>query len=267
MKTFLIIVTAYMLFPTNLVGQIGINTTDPKAELDLKARTFGTGFYNGLILPTINFFPQGMLYPTQAQAGMLVYLDSNTDNEGLYSFDGTLYIDSSDSFESIQKASFEPSSSDYQSSTGSMNGNPGNFLKIPFNFLVINKDRDGNSNFTTNTGSTQVGEFVAPETGLYRVDAQLLSNDFDSTKLQVLQLVKTDNDGTSNLSVVAEQRWMHRGNTAGNNDNIATEDTIKRVINTIVALNLGQRLELRFNDNFATFRSDPSRSWFTIKRI
>lgn len=77
----------------NLLGlisfaQVGINTTTPNAQLDIRATSATTpSNTDGLLIPKINVFP--VTNPTAAQQGMLVYLTTavGTKQPGFYYWD------------------------------------------------------------------------------------------------------------------------------------------------------------------------------------
>jgi hypothetical protein len=208
-------------------------------------------------------------FPTQDQAGLLIYLNSDNNTEGFYVFNGISYLKLNTDEKAVVKAVFD--GSNYLSTSG--NGNqPNQLLKLPFNQTPIIRSAAGATIFEV-TGNN-IGEFTAPVTGLYRINAQLLSEDYNESRLHILALVKSANDG-SNSVTLAQNRGLHRGfvdnnlNTPGNqnDDGEPNEERIFRTINTIVSLTAGERLELRFNDNFATFAANPEFSWFIIEQI
>jgi hypothetical protein len=76
-------------------GQVGINTINPTADLEIVAKEIlNTGEYNGVIVPRVTVLPVtgDTDFPTDAQRGLLLYLDSDDAEEGIYSFDGTQYV-------------------------------------------------------------------------------------------------------------------------------------------------------------------------------
>ncbi|HET7361730.1 MAG TPA: hypothetical protein VFI78_07350 [Salinimicrobium sp.] len=63
------------LFSSHFMGQVGINTTDPKAQLDIAISDMDSPkITDGILIPRINNFPASD--PTAAQHGMLVFLNS-----------------------------------------------------------------------------------------------------------------------------------------------------------------------------------------------
>lgn len=75
-----------------LFSQIGINTTNPQATLEIKSSDPNNPtITDGLIIPRINSLPTSI--PTNNQNGMLVFLNQNynTYNRGFYFWDSTLY--------------------------------------------------------------------------------------------------------------------------------------------------------------------------------
>lgn len=79
---------ASVLFGTTVFAQVGINTTTPNAQLDIRA-TSATAPSNtdGLLIPKVNVFPA--TNPTAAQQGMLLYLTttSGSNAPGFYYWD------------------------------------------------------------------------------------------------------------------------------------------------------------------------------------
>ena len=79
---------ASVLFGTTVFAQVGINTTTPNAQLDIRA-TSATAPSNtdGLLIPKVNIFPA--TNPTAAQQGMLLYLTttSGSNAPGFYYWD------------------------------------------------------------------------------------------------------------------------------------------------------------------------------------
>ncbi|MFD2516795.1 hypothetical protein [Salinimicrobium flavum] len=76
------------LFPAT--AQVGINTTDPKAQLDIAIEDPGApGATDGILIPRISRFPAAQ--PTVAQNGMMVFLDTSTENfpVGFYYWNST----------------------------------------------------------------------------------------------------------------------------------------------------------------------------------
>ena len=77
MKNF---VLGFLLFLVSysLHSQVGINTTNPNAQLDIRASNQTTpGNNDGLLIPKVDAFP--VINPTAAQNGMLVFL--TTENK------------------------------------------------------------------------------------------------------------------------------------------------------------------------------------------
>ena len=80
----------FLLFfsTSSLVAQVGINTTDPKAQLQIKSSNENSpAITDGLLIPKVNNFPASN--PTIAQQGMLVYLKnaSGSNQPGFYYWD------------------------------------------------------------------------------------------------------------------------------------------------------------------------------------
>ncbi|MBL0013922.1 MAG: hypothetical protein IPP30_09380 [Flavobacterium sp.] len=68
-----IFTTVFLLFALNIFAQVGINTTTPAAQLEIKSSNQVTpANTDGILIPKIDAFP--LVNPTAAQKGMLVYL-------------------------------------------------------------------------------------------------------------------------------------------------------------------------------------------------
>jgi len=86
MKKFVLILCAFAF--TSLQAQVGINTTDPKAQLEIKATNQANpDVSDGIIIPKVDVFPA--VNPTIDQDGMLVYLttDVGANLKGFYYWD------------------------------------------------------------------------------------------------------------------------------------------------------------------------------------
>lgn len=83
------LLSVLLLFSTvSLLAQVGINTTTPNAQLEIKSSNESAPTNtDGLIIPKVNAFPA--INPTAAQQGMMVYLTttSGTDAPGFYYWD------------------------------------------------------------------------------------------------------------------------------------------------------------------------------------
>ncbi|MBS7787154.1 tail fiber domain-containing protein [Flavobacterium sp. CYK-55] len=79
-----------LLCAFSLRAQVGVNTTTPNAQLEIKSSNEAApANIDGLIIPKVNVFPA--TNPTAAQQGMMVYLTtaSGTDLPGFYYWDNT----------------------------------------------------------------------------------------------------------------------------------------------------------------------------------
>ncbi|QJP35065.1 hypothetical protein F0365_12025 [Nonlabens sp. Ci31] len=78
-----------VFFSSISFAQVGIGTATPTADLEIVSKTsLTTGEFNGIIIPKVAALPTGASLPTPAQKGLILYLESGTDTEGLYFFDG-----------------------------------------------------------------------------------------------------------------------------------------------------------------------------------
>ena len=72
MKKIYLLVFIYVSFQP-LLAQVGVNTTDPKAQLDIKASSeTSPSNTDGILIPRVNAFPATS--PTAAQQAMMIYL-------------------------------------------------------------------------------------------------------------------------------------------------------------------------------------------------
>lgn len=79
-----------ILASTKAFSQVGINTTTPSAQLDIKASNVATpSNTDGILIPRINNFPS--TNPTALQQGMMVYLTTTVGSNapGFYFWDNT----------------------------------------------------------------------------------------------------------------------------------------------------------------------------------
>lgn len=88
----IIVIFLMLLFCCNAVSQVGINTTNPNALLDIRSSSESNpSITDGILIPKISVFPSSN--PSAAQQGMLVYLTtlSGSNPPGFYNWDfGTL---------------------------------------------------------------------------------------------------------------------------------------------------------------------------------
>jgi trimeric autotransporter adhesin len=78
MKSFYL--TILLLLTINCVAQVGINTTSPNAQLEIKSSNQATpDNTDGIIIPKIDAFP--VINPTVAQQGMMVYLTTTVSGK------------------------------------------------------------------------------------------------------------------------------------------------------------------------------------------
>lgn len=81
MKTKNYLLIALVLFFNNFYAQIGIGTTSPDAQLDIRSSNQATpANMDGILIPKVDVFPA--TNPTVAQQGMLVYLTAATTFSG-----------------------------------------------------------------------------------------------------------------------------------------------------------------------------------------
>jgi hypothetical protein len=86
-KYILFILLSFVVLMSN--AQVGINTTTPNAQLEIKSSDQANPtITDGLIIPKIDVFPS--TNPTAAQQGMMVYLTttSGVNLPGFYYWDG-----------------------------------------------------------------------------------------------------------------------------------------------------------------------------------
>ncbi len=84
------IIVLFFIISINSQAQIGINTTNPKAQLDIRSSNQAApSNTDGILIPKIDAFPA--TNPTAAQQGMLVYLTTTSGSNlpGFYYWDNT----------------------------------------------------------------------------------------------------------------------------------------------------------------------------------
>jgi trimeric autotransporter adhesin len=80
----------FLLFSYTLMAQVGINTTDPHAQLEIKSSDQANPeATDGILIPKVDVFPA--INPTADQDGMMVYLttDNGANLKGFYYWDNT----------------------------------------------------------------------------------------------------------------------------------------------------------------------------------
>ena len=81
MKTKNYLLLALILFFNNFYAQVGIGTTSPNSQLDIRSSNQATPANNdGILIPKVDVFPA--TNPTAAQQSMLVYLTTATTFSG-----------------------------------------------------------------------------------------------------------------------------------------------------------------------------------------
>ncbi len=76
-------------------AQVGINTVEPKADLEILANSNpGLNNYNGVIIPKVSSLPttSDASFPGVNQAGLLLYLNTTDATQGIYLFNGVDYV-------------------------------------------------------------------------------------------------------------------------------------------------------------------------------
>ncbi|GAA0872442.1 hypothetical protein GCM10009117_15890 [Gangjinia marincola] len=83
------VVILFCPLATHLIAQVGINTTDPKALLDIQSsNTAAPSHLDGILIPKMDNAPE--TNPTEDQDGMMVYMTGNGSHEkGFYFWDHT----------------------------------------------------------------------------------------------------------------------------------------------------------------------------------
>ena len=77
----LILLVLILIFGFTTIAQVGIGTTDPKAQLDITAGTTPSE-KDGLLIPRLDDYPTGV---TTAQDGMLVFMTgAGSPSKGFY---------------------------------------------------------------------------------------------------------------------------------------------------------------------------------------
>lgn len=167
----------FLLYFTTIVvqAQVGINTTNPDAQLDIRSSNQATpNNTDGILIPKVDVFPA--TNPTAAQQGMLVYLTttSGTDLPGFYYWDNT----------TTNWIAIGNNNTNSWTTTGNAGTNPPtNFIGTTDNVDLVFKrgntlaGRIGNSNtfFGRMSGSISVGAnntYIGTEAGSNNVTGQ-----------------------------------------------------------------------------------------------
>ncbi len=234
MKQYIYIIFIFFTLQS-IYAQVGINTDDPQAMLDVQASSPGSPIAtDGFLPPRVSVLPTGM---TAAQTGMMVYLTTplnvNTP-AGIYIYNGS-------SFQNI--ATLANINKTYITGTLSTSfavggGGAGSYATIPFN--IETNDTFNEYDITTFT-------FTANQTGTYRIYAQGYQNEFGGTPTHSMRIRRNGS------ITVAEDTRVH------------SSGTLLRVISTFVTLSAGDTITFEFNREFATL--EVNSSYFLIEQI
>jgi trimeric autotransporter adhesin len=229
-----LILLSFFTISISSFAQVGINTTSPNAQLDIKSSNQASpNNTDGLLIPKIDAFPA--TNPTALQQGMLVYLTSiyGANQPGFYSWDNV-------------SVSWLPFGGSTTSNGWSVTGNTGtidgtNFIgtidDVPINFRIKNKKAgriEGATTFNTflgyqsgnvNTGSYNSGfgfnSLKFNTTGSYNVAFGYQSLFFNTTgSLNTALGYNALYDNTTGTRNVATGLGALQYNTTGS-DNVA----------------------------------------------
>lgn len=270
MKRLILIV--FIFFSIQAIGQVGIGTTNPKAQLDIvKGADLNK---NGILIPQLTLteiaqlqsdITDGTLTAPQIldMAGLMFYVkDINGENE-LWHFNS-----SSTTLEPIYRK-------------------PKAFVKVvllsqPDFFVNVDNhlefdgeliDRGGNFTSAADASSATdpaIGGFVATKKGLYEIYAQYHTNLFAvSTGEYGISLFKTPMGG--DFSEATNREQLSRTSYAFT-ANASALNKLFRSATTIVELNVGDRLDVFFNADSAPLGGgildeDPIRTYMLVKLL
>ena len=158
MKKSLLIIT--LLLSSCLFAQVGINTTNPKAQLDIKASNqVAPQNTDGILIPRIDAFP--VTNPTVDQNGMLIFL--TTDNKFYYWKNATsTWIVISDATNNVEKIddltdgkSDNNGSSVFLGVYAGLNDDQSDNKNVGIGFRSLKNNTTGNRNVATGYYSLQ----------------------------------------------------------------------------------------------------------------
>ncbi len=304
---FFVMKTNTLLFFTVLVSvtlsvsaQVGINTAKPTADLEIVSRTsIGANTYNGIILPKISALPTigSANFPKAKQAGLMVYLDTNDSNKGVYTFMGSSY-----------ERMGEPSTSNDDTSKSnegklSIKGGGSNDVKISSNTVGSTDITIAGSGpiTVTESGSTiTIGMDAASNAITKSLVRGYLSRDWESDEndryvkipFNAKSFDVNNNFNTSNNRFTAPRTGYYRvtiqlisskqdkdefglaifkGNTmVSENRYKGKDDDTYRSISDIVQLNQGEVIEFRFHDDDEDVEfeeDDEKRNFFILEEL
>ncbi|MGB3592139.1 MAG: hypothetical protein WBA16_10685 [Nonlabens sp.] len=217
-------------------AQVGINTDNPRADLEIVATPNpGPGQVNGIIIPTVTTLP------TTNIKGNMVYLDSGDSSEGFYFNNGSSYqAVSTTATKELVRAGLSTDQGLGQSTPGS---NP---AFVSWNKVTFNSETTSTSSFNETNGV-----FTAPRNGLYNVSSYLRST-----------FGTADNERFYGIAIYVN--GVRRESLAYRNSQFTSD--IRRSITQMIYLNQNDTVEiyLGYPQTFADFNSLRSDSCYLI---
>jgi trimeric autotransporter adhesin len=196
-----ILLFSFFIISISGFAQVGINTTTPNAQLEIKSSNQATpSNTDGLLIPKIDAFPA--TNPTVLQQGMMVYLTtvSGANQPGFYSWDNV----------SVSWKPIASTSSNGWNLTGNAGTNPAtNFIGttdyVPLNFRVNNQNagRIENDEFIANT-------FLGYQSGDINIGTRNSGFGFETLKLN-----STGSRNTALGTYSLTSNTVGKSNTAG----------------------------------------------------
>ncbi len=234
----------------NSWGQVGIGTTQPNAQLDIVE---GTELHkNGILIPKLTLveiaqlqsdITDGTLTAQQVvdMAGLLFYVKDNNGQNELWHFNSAAI-------------KLEPIDRKPKAFVKAILGSqPDYFINVDNHLKFDGELVDRGNNFTSLADASGpldpgIGGFVASKKGLYEVYAQYHTDAAVSTGEYGISIFKTVVGG--DFSVTSDREQLSRTSYAFTAD-LTVLNKLFRSVNTIVELEVGDRIDIFFNGDSA----------------
>ena len=224
------IFTALLLVSTLAYSQVGINTTDPKATLDVVANATESKMVDGIIAPRLTgneLKSKDTLYSTD-QKGAIIYATAaaspttaktiNVTTAGYYYFDGSVW-------KAFASSSTFTQTDDWHT-TGNSGTTPGN------NFLGTTDDKD----LMLKRNNTQAGLIGTTNTS-YGLNSLIENNTGTENAAFGVGALQSNTTGSRNTAFGFES--LKTSTTINNNTAFGYRTLMNNIINTNVAFGYG----------------------------